>query len=98
MCPSTWYASKHRNTWAGKLSSEQPWTGRIRAVVTMPLSPANANTGYFWINRKNMNGSETTDAGDLARSGAVAAANTVPVSIRMKRLGQRWDRDGNLDA
>ena len=41
-----------------------------------------------------MNYAEAASAGFAIGSGAVEAANKVPVTSRMKRSGQRWGREG----
>ena len=50
--------------------------------------------GYFRSNRHRMNYCRLADAGYPIGSGSVEAANKTLVCSRMKRVGQRWSRDG----
>ena len=61
-------------------------TGQCEAIVQVK--------NYFVKNRAKMNYVEIAAAGHAIGSGKVEAANTLLVSMRMKRCGQKWTQAG----
>ena len=79
-------------TWAGvgqvidalrSLQRKSPGAGEITTAI-----------GYFCSHRQRMHDQAARDAGSPIGSDPNEAANTMSVSTRLKRSGQRWGRAG----
>ncbi len=91
---TAWFAK-----WRHPLRHDANGAAKVIAALRYLLSNGTAGTqlrrelGYFRHNRHRMDDAAAA-AGYAIGSGAVAAANKVLVTTRMKRSGQSWRRDG----
>ena len=90
---TAWFAK-----WRHPLRHDANGAAKVIAALRYLLSKGTAGTqrrrelGSFRHNRHRMD--DAAAAGYAIGSGAVAAANIVLVTTRMKRSGQSWGRDG----
>ncbi len=103
-----WHAAQHLKAaaagtawfakWRHQLRHDANGAAKVIAALRYRLSNGTAGTqlcrelGSFRHNRHRMD--DAAAAGYAIGSGAVAAANKVLVTTRMKRSGQSWGRDG----
>ena len=98
--PDTQAADAWSGKWRHILRHDPKGAGRVIDALRHLLRKGRGSDdvrrelGCFRSNRGRMNYAEAASAGLPIGSGSVEAANRTLVTVRMKRAGQRWGRDG----